>query len=75
MTKKTFAKWDLMPEHKSMAPFDARISDAWAAGARWVLERIQADRADPSTVSGEVEAIVDQARKRQKQRPRRKFVD
>ena len=75
MSNRRFDDWDLMPEHKAMSPFDARISDAWAAGARWVLERIQADRVDPSTVSGEVEAIVDQARKRQKQRPRRKFVD
>jgi|APSaa5957512535_1039671.scaffolds.fasta_scaffold14312_7 hypothetical protein len=58
-----------------LAPFDSRITDAWAAGARWVLERIQADRVEPSTVEGEVEAIAEQATKRQSERPKRKFAD
>jgi hypothetical protein len=51
--------------------FDSRITAAWAAGARWVLERIQADRAEPSIVAGEVEAIAEQASKRQSERPKR----
>ena len=54
-----------------LSPFDSRITDAWAAGARWVLERITADRAEPSTVAGEVEAIAEQASKRQSERPKR----
>jgi hypothetical protein len=58
-----------------LSPFDSRITAAWAAGARWVLERIQADRAEPSTVEGEVEAIAEQATKRQSERPKRKFAD
>ena len=75
-SKKGFARWDSLPESKGIsAGFDTRLSDSWAAGARWVLERIQADRADPATVAGEVEAIVDQSRRRQSERPTRKFRD
>ena len=58
-----------------LSPFDSRITAAWAAGARWVLERIQADRAELSTVACEVEAIATQASKRQSERPKRKFAD
>ena len=38
-----------------------------------VLNRILADRADPQAVVGEIEAIWDEAHRRESQRPRKKF--
>ena len=61
-----------MPNN-SMRPTDARARDAWFEGARHVLERILADGKDPREVVGEIEAIWDEAHRRQSQRPRKKF--
>jgi hypothetical protein len=59
--------------NNKLSPADTRVRDAWFEGARHVLNRILADRMDPGTVVGEIEAIWDEAHKRQSQRPRKKF--
>ena len=59
--------------NNKLSPADTRVRDAWFEGARHVLNRILADRMDPHTVVGEIEAIWDEAHKRQSQRPRKKF--
>ena len=65
--------FDKMPNTNGLRPADLRVRDAWFEGARNVLNRILADRADPQTVVGEIEAIWDEAHRRESQRPRKKF--
>ena len=60
--------WNYLTENK-LGPSDQRAQRAWFDGARHVLSRILADRAEPETVAGEVEAIADEANKRLSERP------
>lgn len=62
---------DVAPHPSHISPPSRRVSEAWITGARWAVDRLEADRADADTVGREIAAIEAQANTRRSQKPKR----
>jgi hypothetical protein len=62
---------DVAPHPSHISPPSRRVSEAWITGARWAVDRLEADRADADTVGREINAIEEQAQVQKSQKPKR----